>query len=122
MEKTSIFEPVPTMAPNEITLAQLVTYFILPHGLDLDVSSVFYWNLEEVEDPRKADKTKRMLVQIPYQIPLGFNLRVKVNTLHENSRKRIARCKFGSVPMCFSMAEDGGRLDEAERPGGGLDN
>jgi hypothetical protein len=45
---------------------------------------------------------------------LGFNLRAKVTTLHENSRKRIARCKFGSVPLCFSIAEDAtvGRLRE----------
>jgi hypothetical protein len=58
IEKTPFGEPVQIWAPNELTLAQLVTYFILPNGLDLDVSSVFYWNLREVEDPSKADKSK----------------------------------------------------------------
>jgi hypothetical protein len=55
-----------------------------------------------------------MLEQIPHRIPLGFNLRVKVNTLHENSTKKMARCKYGSVSMCFAMLEDAavGRLKE----------
>jgi hypothetical protein len=114
IEKTPFGEPVQIQAPNEITLTQLVTYFILPSGIQLDVGSVFYWDLREVEDPSKADKSKRMLEQIPGQIPLGFNLRVKVNTLHENSTKRMARCKFGSVPMCCAMPIDArvGRLRE----------
>jgi hypothetical protein len=114
IEKTPFGEPVQILAPNELTLAQLVTYFILPTGIQLDVGSVFYWNLEEVQDPSKADKSKKMLVEIPDRIPLGFNLRVKCNTLHENSTKRMARCKFGSVPMCFAMPIDAtvGRLRE----------
>jgi hypothetical protein len=114
IEKTEISKPVQIVAPNEITLAQLVTHFILPDGLNVDVSSIFYWNLREIEDPQKADKTKRMIEQIPHRILMGFNLRVKCNTRHENSRKRMARCKFGSVPMCFSMPEDAtvGRLRE----------
>jgi hypothetical protein len=106
IEKTPFGEPVQIQAPNELTLAQLVTYFILATGIQLDAGSVFHWNLREVEDPTSSDKTKKMLEQIPYNIPFGFNLRVKVNTLHENSTKRMARCKYGSVPMCFAMPVD----------------
>jgi hypothetical protein len=105
-KRDQLSEPVVIMAPNEIILAQLVTYFILPMDDELDVNTVFYWNLREVEDLSVADRTKRKIEQIPYTIPMGFNLRVKANTLHTNSRKRIARCEFGSVPMCFSMEED----------------
>jgi hypothetical protein len=114
MEKTPVGEPRQIFAPDEITLAQLVSYFVLPEMRNLDVGTVFYWCLEEVADESKADKTKRRIVQIPYNIPMGFVLRVKANTLHENSRKRTARCKFGSVPLCFSRPEDGtvGRLRE----------
>jgi hypothetical protein len=114
IEKTPFGEPVQILSPNELSLSQLVTYFILPTGIQLDVGSVFYWNLEEVPDPSKADQSKRTLVPIPSQIPLGFNLRVKMNTLHQNSTKRMARCKYGSVPMCFAMPTDAtvGRLRE----------
>jgi hypothetical protein len=105
IEKTQFSEPVEIFAPNEISLAQLVTYFILPTGIQLDVGSVFHWNLREIEDPSKADKSKRRIESIPDRIPPGFNLRVKNSSLHENSRKQIARCKFGSVPMFFAMPE-----------------
>jgi predicted ABC-type sugar transport system permease subunit len=50
MENTPLGEPVVIQAPNEITLAQLVTFFILPSGIQLDVGSVFYWNLLRIED------------------------------------------------------------------------
>jgi hypothetical protein len=113
IEKTPFGEPVQILAPNEITLAQLVTYFILPTGIQLDVGSVFYWNLEEVPDPTSASG-KKMLAEIPYNITMGFNVRVKYNTLHENSSKRLARCKSGSVSMCFAMPINAtvGRLRE----------
>jgi hypothetical protein len=106
MEKTVIGAPVEIFAPNEITLAQLVTYYILPFGRDLDVNTVLYWCLEEVEEKTTKDKTKRTLVQIPHRIPMGFVLRVKASTLRDNSTKRMARCKYGSVPMCFAMSGD----------------
>jgi hypothetical protein len=98
IEKMEFSEPVDILAPNEISLAQLVTYFILPSGIQSDVGSVFYWNLREIPDVSKADKTKKTLEQIP----------------NENSTRRIARCKYGSVPMCFAMPEDAtiGRLKE----------
>jgi hypothetical protein len=114
MEKTPVCEPVEIDAPNEITLAQLVAYFVLPWGRDLDVSTVLYWCPEEIEGKSSSDKTKRTLVQVPYQIPMGLVLRVKANTLGENSTKKMARCKYGSVPMCFAMPEDAtiGRLRE----------
>jgi hypothetical protein len=37
IEKTPLGEPVVIHAPNEIALAQLVTFFILPTGTQLDV-------------------------------------------------------------------------------------
>jgi hypothetical protein len=56
MEKTPLDAVVPIDIPNEITLAQLVTYFILPAGGDWDATSVIYWCPEEIEN--KDDKTK----------------------------------------------------------------
>jgi hypothetical protein len=114
IEKTQSSEPIDIYAPNEISLPQLVTYFILPTGIQLDVSSVFYWNLREIEDTSAADKTKRRLKSIPDKIPPGFNLRVRCSSLHENSTKRMARCRFGSVPLFFAMQENAllGRLKE----------
>jgi hypothetical protein len=113
IEKTPFGEPVQILALNEITLSQLVTYFILPTGIQLDVGSVFYWSQEEVPDPSRSG-AKMTLVEIPDRIPLGFNLRVKCNTLHENSSKRMARCKYWSVSICFAMPIDAtvGRLRE----------
>jgi hypothetical protein len=114
MEKTEFHGPAMIYAPNEISLAQLVTYFILPEKSDFDVNTTFYWCLEEIEDKSLKDKTKRTLVQIPHRIPNGFVLRVKANTLHDKSSKRMARCKYGAVPMCFAMPENStvGRLSE----------
>jgi hypothetical protein len=104
IEKTPIGEPVEILAPNEITLAQLVIHFILPSGIDLDVGSVFYWNLREIEQaPGEIDKTKRELEQTPMVIPQGFNLRVKCNTLRDAARKKMAHVKWGSVKMNFAM-------------------
>jgi hypothetical protein len=79
----------------------------------LDAGSVFYWNLREVPDSTSASG-KITLEEIPYDITMGFNLRGKCNTLHENSTKRMARCKYGAVPMCFAMPTDAtvGRLRE----------
>jgi hypothetical protein len=117
MEKSTFYGPVVIHAPNEISLAQLVTYFILPEKSDFDVSTDFYWCLEEVEDKSVKDKTKKTLVQIAHKIPPGFVLRVKASTLHDNSSKGMVRCKYGSVPMCFAMPENSavGRLAERVR-------
>jgi hypothetical protein len=114
IEKTQYGEPVDILAPNEITLSQLVTYFILPSGIQLDVGSVFYWNLRETEEKSKDDKTKRNLEAIPDKIPPGFNLRVKCSSLHDRSAKRMASCRFGTVPLCFALPEDAtlGRFKE----------
>jgi hypothetical protein len=111
MEKTPIDSPTPIDIPDEITLAQLVSHFILPAGGDWDVNTVFYWCPEEIEEePKKGEKaykTRRTIVEIPYDIPTEFALRVKANTLRDGpSNKRMARCVFGSVPMCFAMNED----------------
>jgi hypothetical protein len=57
MEKDQVEEPVDILAPNEISLGQLITHFILPAGRDFDVGSVFYWNLRELSSDDK-DKTK----------------------------------------------------------------
>jgi hypothetical protein len=114
MENTQVTKPIVITAPNEISLAQLVTYFILPSGMSLDVASVFYWNLLQIEDTSKADKTKRKLQEIPDKIPVGFNLRVKCSSLRENSTKRIVNCRFGDVFLPFSMPPDAllGRFKE----------
>jgi hypothetical protein len=92
MEKTPIDVPAPMDIPNEITLAQLVTYFILPAGGDWDVGTVFYWCPEEIEN--KADKTKRELIETPMTIPTGFVSRVKANTLRDGSSQRMAKCIY----------------------------
>jgi hypothetical protein len=100
--------------PNEITLAQLVTYCILPSGIQLDVSSVFYWNLLRIQDKSKADKTKWTVQEIPDEIPIGFSLRVKCSSLRENSTKKMVNCRYGSVLLPFAMPDDAllGRLKE----------
>jgi hypothetical protein len=83
----------------------LITYFILPAGGSWDVSTVFYWCPEEIEN--KADKTKRALVEIPTNTPTGFVLRVKANTLRDGAtNKRTAICVYDSVPMCFMIDQD----------------
>jgi hypothetical protein len=104
MEKTPVDNPTLIDIPNEITLAQLVTYFILPAGGDWDVSTVFYWCPEEVEN--EPDKTKRELLWTPQVIPIGFVLRVKANTLRDGSSKRRAKCIYGAVPMCFMIEQN----------------
>jgi hypothetical protein len=43
MEKTMYYGPVSILAPNEISLAQLVAYFILPEKSLFDVNTAFYW-------------------------------------------------------------------------------
>jgi hypothetical protein len=84
-----------------------VTYFILPAGGHRGASTVFYWCLEEIEPKKGEDKTKRTVIDIPYNIPTGFVLGVKANTLRDGPyNKRMARCVFGPVPMCFAMNED----------------
>jgi hypothetical protein len=103
MEKSSIEGPIDILAPNEITLSQLVTYFILPSGRDFDVGSVFYWNLKEEEPAPGEDKTKRKLEQIPTKIPNGFNLRVKCSSLHDAQNKKMAHVKWGTARMNFAM-------------------
>jgi hypothetical protein len=94
---------VDILAPNEITLSQLVTHFILPPGRDLDVGSVFYWNLREEEPAPGEDKAMRKLQQIPTKIPNGFNLRVKCSSLHDDQRKKMAHVKWGTARMNFAM-------------------
>jgi hypothetical protein len=109
VDKTPVGDPVEISAPNEITLAQLVTYFILPSGIQLDVGSVFYWNLQEI-----GEKPNRRLEEIPQTIPPGFNLRVKCSSLREASTKKMAHAKFGAAHMTFAMAPNAilGRLKE----------
>jgi hypothetical protein len=89
VDKTPVCEPVPVDVPNEITLAQLVSAYIIPSGFNrLDANTVFQWNLEIAPARGKKDKTKREVVQIPQKIPVGFNPRVTTNTLHENDDGR----------------------------------
>jgi hypothetical protein len=113
IEKNPIGEPIEILAPNEITLGQLVTNFILPE-MQLESGSIFYWNLKEIDLPVDGDKTKRILEQIPSQIPIGFSLRVKCNTLRDNSAKRMAHAHFLGAQGHFAMlpGEKVGRLKE----------
>jgi hypothetical protein len=128
IDKTPIGEPVEILAPNEITLAQLVAYFILPSGISLDVGSVFYWNLLETEKKPDEDRTTRSVEEIPQVIPPGFNLMVKCSSLREASTKKMAHARFGSAHMIFAMPPNNtlGRLkkrvaDWMNQSGQGLD-
>jgi hypothetical protein len=98
MEGTPIDNPAPVDIPNEITLAQRVTFFILPAGGHGDVNTVFYWCPEEI-----VKDGRREYIEIPHNIPIGFVLRVKANTLHDVQDNRMAKCTYGSVPMCFMI-------------------
>jgi hypothetical protein len=108
MENTPVTEPVEITAPNEITLAQLVTYFILQSELapHLDVASAFYWNLRKIVDVTAADPTKTTYEAIPDKIPVGFTLRVKCSSLREGSDKRIVNCRYEGAHLPFSMPPD----------------
>jgi hypothetical protein len=103
MDNTPIGEPEVIQAPNEITLAQLVTFFILPTGIQLDVGSVFCWNLLRTEDKSVKDKTLWKVEEIPALIPVGYNLRVKCSSLRDGSMKVMAHAHYGSAHMAFAM-------------------
>jgi hypothetical protein len=104
MENSQTGEPVVIHAPNEITLAQLVAFFILPSGIQLDVSSVFYWNLLRMEDKSQPDKSKWQVEEIPQNIPVGFNLRVKCNTLRDAGMKKMVHARLGAIHMTFALS------------------
>jgi hypothetical protein len=103
MEKEQVGDPVNISVPNEISLSQLVTYFILPAGRDFDVGTTFFWCLKEISRD-KGDKTKCELEQIPAKIPESFNLRVKCTSLRSASTKKMEHVKWGAVLMNFAMA------------------
>jgi hypothetical protein len=103
MEGTALTEVMGIVIPNEITLAQLVTYCVLPTGMELDVESAFLWHLPRIEDPDEKDKSKWKVEEVPDKIPLGFTFKVKCSSLHDGSTKQMARCRWGSVVMHFSM-------------------
>jgi hypothetical protein len=78
MQNSEVTNVIVINAPNEITLAQLVTYFILPLDIEFDVGSVFYWNLLLIDDVTSSSTPKKKIVEeIPAKIPTGFTLRVK---------------------------------------------
>jgi hypothetical protein len=112
MEGTPHVEPEVIYAPNEITSAQLVKFFILPSGINLDVGSVFHWSLRAIDPAPGEDKTKRQMEQIPTKIPPGFCLRVKCNTLRDAVLKKMVHVKYGGLRMNFAMqpTETLGRL------------
>jgi hypothetical protein len=84
IEKSPCGEPVEIFAPNEISLGQLVTHFILPDA-QLEASSVFYWNLKETDPSDETDKTKT-------KRKLMFNLLITSDTLY--SPRRSVGSKF----------------------------
>jgi hypothetical protein len=106
MEGSEATEEMGVVVPNEITLAQLVTFCVLPTGMELDVDSAFYWHLPRLEDKSEKDKSKWKVDEIPDKIPLGFLLKVKCSSLHDGSTKQLAHCRFGTVTMHFSLAPD----------------
>jgi hypothetical protein len=106
MEGSEATEVMGIVVPNEITLAQLVTYCILPTGMELDVDSAFLWHLPRIEDSSEPDKTKWKVEEIPDKIPHGFLFKVKCSSLHDGSMKQMVHCRFGSVMMHFSLAPD----------------
>jgi hypothetical protein len=106
MEGSEVTEVMGIVVPNEITLAQLITYCVLPTGMELDVDSAFYWHLPRIEDSSEPDKTKWMVEEVPDKIPHGFLFKVRCSSLHDGSTKQMAHCRFGSVMMHFSLAPD----------------
>jgi hypothetical protein len=118
MDGTEFTEVMGIVIPNEITLAQLITYCVLPTGMELDVDSAFYWHLPRVEDRNEKDKSRWKVEEIPGKIPLGFTFKVKCSSLHDGSTKQLAHCRLGDVLMHFSLAPDArlerlkGRLSE----------
>jgi hypothetical protein len=106
MEGTEFTEVMGIVIPNEITLAQLVTYCVLPTGMELDVDSAFYWYLPRIEDRNEKDKSKWRVEEVPDKIPLGFTFKVKCSSLHDGSTKRLAHCQLGDIRMHFSLAPD----------------
>jgi hypothetical protein len=107
MDGTAFTEVMGIVIPNEITLAQLVTYCVLPTGMELDVDSAFYWHLPRIEDKSEKDKSKwKVEGAVPDKIPHGFTSKVKCSSLHDGSTKQLAHCQFGAVIMHFSLAPD----------------
>jgi hypothetical protein len=105
MQGTEATEAITIQAPEEITLAQLVTYFILPLGIEFDVGSVFYWYLPLIEDESSSSPGKKKVQEIPATIPIGFTLRVKCSSLQDNSHKKMAHCRWQSILLPFQMHE-----------------
>jgi hypothetical protein len=101
MEGSEVTEVMGIVVPNEITLAQLVTYCILPTGMELDVDSAFYWHLPRIEDSSEPDKTKWKVEEVPDKIPHGFLFKVRCSSLHDGSTKQLAHCRFGLF-LCIS--------------------
>jgi hypothetical protein len=114
MQNTAVTEQIVINAPNEITLAQLVTFFILPLDLEFDVGSVFYWNLLQIRDESSSNPDKMTVQEIPMKITVGFTLRVKCSSLHDNSEKKMAHCRWETILMPFQMHKDDtlGRLKQ----------
>jgi hypothetical protein len=103
MQGTEVTEVLTIHPPEEITLAQLVTYFILPLGIEFDVGSVFYWHLPLVKEESSSDPNKKKPQEIPYNIPIGFTLHVKCSSLKDHSNKKMAHCRWQGIIMPFQM-------------------
>jgi hypothetical protein len=96
-------EPVPVLAPEEITLAQLVTHYILPAGYgNLDSNTVFVWRRKLVQD-RSRSGLKKTVKLIPEKIPAGYKLPVMANTLHTSRDRKQVTCVYGAAKIRFSF-------------------
>jgi hypothetical protein len=106
-ERTPYGELFSVDVPNEIVLEQLVTFYILRVYDRPDANTVFQWSLEEMEAKDKKDKTKRIVIDIPQRIPIGFTLRVRASSLHQHmGGRRIVQCSFGSARVNFTVKEN----------------
>jgi hypothetical protein len=107
IEKIPYNEPVLVDIPSEITLAQLVSTYILPSGFDRpDSNTAFQWTPEVVPDKSKSDKTKLKVIPVPRRIPPGSNRRVMANTLHaDDVGRKQATCVFGAARIPFTLHE-----------------
>jgi hypothetical protein len=77
------------------------------------VNTVFQWCLEEREVTKsskksnKPDKMTREIVQIPYILPPGFNLRVRANSLHKIATgKKLVELSFGVFHFYVAIRTD----------------
>jgi hypothetical protein len=91
-------QPVEIRVPKEITLAQLVSFVVVPRVEGkFDASTVFQWCLEKDE----------LDYAIPYTVPTGYHLKVKANTVRlGDNDKRLVELAFQDTHFHLGMRPD----------------